>query len=811
MVRRVYLTAILVLMSTVCYAQHDAVYSIKDFSKMLYSQASPYIIPQNAAKQARNVRSNDIQGSLAKRSTMMLYGSLGDYPVTSLHRYYKSDSTDYLVGTGSTFILLGDDDGGDETILMDQLTSGLRWSWVTYKDNAIGCNGTDRCHKWDGDSTTTANTDGSRTASMVTAELGAPYAELNTGANLDASSWYQYKMQYTDGSTTWYSTAVSNPILTGAAVRDITLTDIPLGPSGTTARYLYRTGGQATRAALSSATFYLAVTVGDNSTTTANDTTDDATLVGETEWAIVGKSNLTPPIVKYITIHKERLFGANAPDLNSYIYWSYSFKPNIFSASDYDFVRIDDGDDITFIKGLLGKLVIGKTNTITNFETQNTDDTKWQFYTYSFVGCPAPYSVASTPIGIIYLGWDGIYRYNGQSSEMISDVVTKDIRDILQSNLSNVVGVYFQNEYSLSYASESSGATVNNTVLVYDLIRDAYVIDDKSINCFAVFNSGNDFGTLYSGTSGDDGKVLAHNPALSTLIFRYKSDFDAGTKDSLVVGGIENSPILELGWGITIDSLTMAGVTLDSVTYDSATIDRNSTTGYWWSANYPVSASDYEKFYWNETLGGYGDITFAIRSAATSDEASADSLAWSDEFTDPAGSDLSDETANDYLQIRSTFTTSDINYTPYLTTLNNFTAYLIYSRVGASAETTINSIWESGYTDLGQPTAPKRIWGINVKYTGTSGTMTVGLRNERGDIDTSFDIDLSVGPDDSTTDQYFGTSKYKIYKWLAPVNSEDDPSPIGRSWIFTVEEDGSTEWNVYEIQVKISQEEFYED
>jgi len=615
---------------------------------------------------------------------------------------------------------------------------------------------------------------------------------------------------YYDGSTTWYSTAVSNPIQTGSSVQDITLTDIPLGPSGTTNRYLYRTEGQASRNALAAATFYLAVTINDNTTTTANDTTDDATLVGQTEWDTSGKSNLTPPIVKYITIHKERLFGANKPNYNSYLFWSYAYKPDIFSASDYDFVRIDDGDEITFLREQLGKLVIGKTNTITNFETQNSSDTYWQFYTYSFVGCPAPYSVSTSPIGIIYLGWDGIYVYNGQTSQLISDVVTKDIRDISQANLSNVAGIYFQNEYHLAYTSKESGASDNDTVLIYDTVRDSYVIDDKEINCYTVFNSGNDFGTLYGGSSAEDGNVYAHNPALSTLIFRYKSDFQAGTSDSLSIGGTENAPSIELGWGVTMDSITLSGVTLDSVTYESATMDRKSTTGYWWSPEIQVNASDYDKLYWNETLGAYGDIVFNIRSEGTEDEVSADSLAWSSDFTDPAGSDVSTLTADDWIQLRATLTTSDIIYSPSLDILNNYVIKLVYSKVGSAAETAVNSLWKSGYNDFGKPTIPKRIWGITVYYTGTAGTLTVGLENGEGDIDTSFDIDLSVDPSDSTTDMYHGTTNYKIYKWLAPANSSSNPTPIGRSWMFSVQEDEATIWNIFTIEVKYSDEEIYE-
>lgn len=798
-------------------AQHTAVYVVDDFSGMLKSQVSPYLLKKNEATEARNVRSNDIYGSLAKRKETLDYGTMGDFPVTSLHRYYKSDDTKVLIATGSTYIKIGDDDTGLFTIIRDELTNGLQWDWVTYIDTAIGCNGTDNCQKYDGATTTTANTDEARTVNILTADLGAPYAELDTGTTLDASKWYQYKVAYYDGTTYSYSTARSNPILTGADVHDITLTDIPLGVSGTTHRYIYRTLGKDTRADVEAdTTFYLvAIFTDDNTTTTLAggafdyESDDDADDDNVPKWSTVSAgNNVTPPVAKHITIHKERLFCGNVPSYNSYLYWSGTFNTyQFFDVADYDYVRVDDGDEITFLIEQLGKVIVGKTNTITNFATQNADDTLWYFYTFSHVGCPAPYTATKSPLGIIYLGWDGIYIYNGETSQLVSDVVTKDIRDIKVANIEESVGYYFQNEYSLAYTSESSGAAENDVVLILDLQRDAYVIDDLSIGAFEAFDSGTDYGTLYTGASTDGGEISVQESALSTLTIRYKSDFDEGTKDSLVVSGTESEPEVLLGWGIYINDTSMDGQYINSATYSSATVNRKDTTGYWWSGAIQVNASDYDKLYWNESLGTYGDITFAVRSAATSAAVTADGLAWSDEYSDPSGSDLSALTVNDYLQVRGKFTTTDIAYSPTLDSLDNYSIQLIYSKVGTGSESTILSKWKSGYLDFQKPTGLKRVWGIDVFYTGTAGTLTFGLKNTEGDIDTSFDIDLSTEEDDSDADQYFGNGVHKIYEWLVPSS---DSTPIGREWQFSIEDTGVNEWNVYKFVIKYSDEPYYD-
>ena len=549
--------------------------------------------------------------------------------------------------------------------------------------------------------------------------------------------------------------------------------------------------------------------ISDNTTTTYADAIADGSLGAS--WSTSGKSALTPPIVKYIAIHKERVFGGNAPNLNSYLYWSYPFKSDIFDPADYDFVRIDDGDEITFVVDFRGRLAIRKTNSITNFETQNSDDTKWQFYTFSFEGCPTPYSVANSPLGIIYLGWNGLRVYNGENSQLVSDSVTDVIRDILVSSYDNVAGIYFDGEYRLAYTAESIGSTINESVLVLDTTRKSFVIDDENVNAWAAFASGNDFGTLYSVSSDTDGNILSHNPALSTFILRYKHDLQEGTKDSIVIDGTENAPDMSLGWGIYINDSSMAGVTLDSAVYSTATINRPKTTGYWWSPATEVNASDYDKLYWNEDLGCCGNVTFAIRSAASADSVTLDSLAWSSEFTDPSGSDVSGLTANDSMQLRATLTTTDITETPLVESLNNFIIKMVYSKVGASNETSINSIWTGGFTDLGIPKIPKRIWGIDVFYTGTAGTMTIGLKNERGDIDQSFTINLATDPSSNSTDQYFGDANNKIYKWLAPANSSATPTPIGRKWQFSTIETGITAWSISRMEVKFDSQTDYED
>lgn len=813
--KKALITILLCLSATLGYAQQsrNIVYEITDFHKMLQSAVNPFVITEDGAIEARNVRAGKIYGSLAKREAMLLYGTAGSYPIKSLYRYYLAADTKFLIATGSTYLMYGNDDTGVFTTLRDQMSSGKRWQFVTYFDQLIGFNGTDNPQKWDGETQTTANTDGSRTASLLTADLGAPFAEQNTGSNLTASRYYQYRIAYYDGSTYYYSTARSNPLLTGSTVRDITLTDIPLGPSGTTQRIIYRTVGNTTRNNVEADnSFYRVATISDNITQTYDDTMTDATLLADTApiWSTVSAgTNVTPPIVKHAIIHKEHLFGGNTSADNSNLYWSKAFLPDFWlTDTDYDKIRPDDGDEITFLRSILGILAVGKTNTIQKYITDNSDTTLWYSTDpFSFVGCPAPYTARNSPLGIIYLARDGIYIFNGENSQLASEVVKPEIEDISPVNIENAVAVYFGGEYHLAYTSKRSGSAVNDSVLLLDTVKDAYVIDDKNIDSMAVLDSGSDFGTIYSGTSLSTGKVEVFSSSPSNWINRYRSDLEAGTTDSTVIYGLEDLPYLEIGWGVTIDTTTLAGQTINGYS-STAIIDRPSTTGYWYSDVVQINASQLNKLYWNEDLGESGHVYFSVRTAAT--EGGITAAAWSSEKSDPNGSDVSGVSANDWVQLRARLTTGDITESPLLFSQDNFVIKLSYQKEGSSSEDSVLSIWNSGWDNLGVQYSKKRIKAIEIHYTGTDGDLTFNLKNSEGDIDTSFDIDLSVLPNSDSTDAYTGNATDKIYTWNPPLNSSSDPTPIGEFWQFRITEDGTTEWKINRVKILADVEEIYE-
>ena len=458
---------------------------------------------------------------------------------------------------------------------------------------------------------------------------------------------------------------------------------------------------------------------------------------------------------------------------------------------DYELIRPDDGDEITFLKNVLGVLTVGKTRTISKFYTEQDSTDAWSVSDpFSYIGCVAPYSAVNATTGVIYLSRDGIYSFGGQVSSKISDVVTDKIRDILATNIEEVVGVFHDNRYLMAYTSEETGEANNNRVLVLDLQRDAYYQDIKSIDSFAAFDSGDDYGTLFSGSSESDGNIYAHKLDFNKVIYRYKSELQEGTYDSVYIGGTEEEPYISLGSGETWAESTDAWEDSGSKTW---LVDAQE--GYWYSPTVQIDATALDKLYWNESLGVTGDVGMYVRQAATAGSITAAS--WSSEYSDPSGSDLSGLTANNYIQFKAKLTTSLWTETPQLYSANSSVLRMTYLKEGTSGESSILALYDTGKLSLDAGDYPKRIKEIHVYYTGTSGTLNVEVDNDQGDA-YDFDVDLSVDPSDASDDQYFGTSTERVYVYMPSFRD----NPIGRFWTIKLSEEGTESWQVDRIVVR---------
>lgn len=741
----------------------NQIYVIDDFSKGLNLKSSPFSLSKGEGDVCENIRLNSELKSLSKRDPILLFGTADTTePILGMHRLYLKSGTKALLVNHGDEIEKANDTTGVFTNILTVTTGDHRWQWTTWNNIAIGTDGYNQPVKYDG-------------SSASATYLGSCLA-LDAGSGGGPSGTYTYKIVFYTASYSISLGVASNSVT--VTDNDINLSMIPIGPDtilgeDVVGRKVYRSEntGAGTYKLLTNGT------IADNTTVTLTDSDADGALGA----ALSVTATYTVPTGKFILVHKNRLFLANDPDYPSRIYYSEDATPDYFLSDGYFNIRPDDGDEITFAKTLLGILTISKNNTIQKLYTDGDDPSAdWSISDpYSFIGCQAPYTAQEAPIGIIYLGIDGLYKFNGQYSTLLSDSITPEITDISTSNLTNSWSIFHKNTYYMAYTSGGGGGSNNDRVLIYDLLTQSYSIDKLNINAFCAFNSGTDWGVLYSGSSVA-GKVYAHSRSSYELIHRTHSDFTGTWNDMryvpIAVGGDADNPILEMARTATIDVMD---VTINSAT---GTINQADSDGNYISQVLNLGVTSFDKLYWNElqtsTGGATTDVTLQIRSGATPTIYNS----WTNEYSNPSGSDISGATPNTYVQYRINMSSSGAQYTPYITKLSNYVIKITYNKEGASTESTIPIHWRSGWFNLGYPGYVKVLRKVYCLHEGTIGTIALKFENLEGDSDT-FNINLATNP--TAYNEYFANGAF-IGTWFRLDISETSLYPLNIKQIFMV-------------------------
>lgn len=713
----------------------NQIFILDDFSGGLNSKENPITLSKNQGQVVQNVRLDTQLKAITKRSPTLLYGTTSSNPIIGLFRYYNFSGSKTLLASSLNQIYKGNDLNGVFTSIFNLPQPSNREQWLTWNNQAIMSDGFNAPVKYDG-------------SSASATYLGSLLATDSGSGGGGVTGVYSYKVScFTNNS------AGAGPfeLNLGVASNTITATGNPINLSmipiceqtylgePVVGRYIYRTkaGG--------SDYFLLPNGTLDNVVTTLSDSNADISL--STTYPVIPNPIVSsPPMGKLSLIFQDRLWFANNPSFPSRVYYSEIGSQDVFLPTSYFDIRADDGDQVTMMQDVLGIMTIGKTNTVQKIYTPVITGVPAADWTisdpFSFVGCVSPYSAQNTPIGLLYLGNNGIYFFDGNFSTLLSDPVTPVINDIKNSNFINVWSAFYKNSYYLSYTSNSSGGSTNNRVLDFNLTNKSYSIDTSNINIFTVERGGNDIETLYGGDS-NNGNVYVYTNQTKDIINKTQSDFSGTFNNAWYLpvagGGDAENALIELANTATIDALIG---TVDSL---SGTIQENSLTGNYVSPPFDVGASSFDKIYWNETLPTSGSqVTLAVRSATS--DASISAASWSQEYNNPSGSDISSNTAGNVIQYRISLTSDNYAFTPTLYSTNNYVVDLAYNIAQKTTETTIPLEWKSGWIDFGAPAYKKALKKIYVEYDSSStGNMNINFTNYTGQ-QANFSINLSNNP-----------------------------------------------------------------
>lgn len=471
---------------------------------------------------AQNCQFESEPGAVVKRQPLAYFNTtrIDGNPIMSAWRYYTSAGIAKFIVVSGTSVYVGDDSAGTFTAIRTSMTDSKRMSFVVYKDLLIGGNGFDDLFVYDGSS------------DNVTWELGSCKAKIGSGAGITRTV-LSYAVTFDNDAVVLG--AVSNEIAS-VTNQDIDLTNIPLGPIGTVNRKIYRKSSET------GGSYRLIATIADNTTTIYNDTTADAS-VGVVMPAVTDDM----PLGNILKIHRERLFIAGDPNAPNKIYFSNQYLPHyIQQTTNIDFVEIspNDNDEIMGLPIFLGTMICIKKNNIRKLQFSGPQATWYVEDPLNYSGSPAQWSIVETTYGVMYLGWDHWYIFDGARTTPIIDEF--DTEDVLSSSYSDIVAFWYKDHLLAAYTDATAAAQFHDRVMRYNFKRKSLSYATIHANCFAAKLGDDETGELYYGAS-DDGFLYKAEIEDFQYRLQTKTQANAGTQATVYVGGTESSPYIEIG------------------------------------------------------------------------------------------------------------------------------------------------------------------------------------------------------------------------------------------------------------------------
>lgn len=313
----------------------------------------------------------------------------------------------------------------------------------------------------------------------VAAPSTPPTVTTNTsGTNLNGT--YQWAVTFVRANG-----AESNPspftpqtsITNGQAV----LSNIPTSSDTTVVgRNIYRIGGtQSVWLRVTSGT-----TIADNTSQTYTDNASDSSINGN---PIMPVANTTPPPGYIACTYNDRMYLAGDPAHPSRVYYSEIGMPDAWgSGFNWEDIDPDQGGSVTGLATVGQSLVMFKNSRPYVMQGQPPYN-ETIFPTLAPQGCSHPGSVAQTPGGATFLGYDGIYLTDGFTGDIVPDDQNPARRNKLEPLIEAIdytqpiSAVFFDRQYYLAVT-----ANAIRQVIVFDFRHGAWVRFDWQANCLAI-------------------------------------------------------------------------------------------------------------------------------------------------------------------------------------------------------------------------------------------------------------------------------------------------------------------------------------
>lgn len=180
---------------------------------------------------------------------------------------------------------------------------------------------------------------------------------------------------------------------------------------------------------------------------------------------------LTPSILE---LYNNQLFMAGFSSMSSTVYWSEIAEPRSVSVESFAEFRTEDGDKITGMKTYQGSLIVTKQRSIHRLTGTDPID-----FTLSQIsdqyGCLSNKALVVWENYLWVLSEAGIVQYNGANIDIVSKRIQPIIDRInIPAALQNAVAVHYRRRNQVWFAVPIDASSVNNVILVYDYLIDAW-------------------------------------------------------------------------------------------------------------------------------------------------------------------------------------------------------------------------------------------------------------------------------------------------------------------------------------------------
>lgn len=179
---------------------------------------------------------------------------------------------------------------------------------------------------------------------------------------------------------------------------------------------------------------------------------------------------------RYMDIVNNQLFCAGFSSLLSTICWSDIGEPEGIQAEWRNEVRTNDGDRIMGIKAFQGDGIVFKGKSITRFRANNPEDVQFSEISDQY-GTLSDRSIVVYDSILLFLDQQGIIQYNGAEPTVLSTRISPVFESMnLDAAKEQSCAIHFKNRKEIWFAIPTGGATLNNTIVVYDYNVNAFYI-----------------------------------------------------------------------------------------------------------------------------------------------------------------------------------------------------------------------------------------------------------------------------------------------------------------------------------------------